>query len=658
MPTLAEVIYAVTFGEANTKELDAAERKALESKKRVGVAEEQLRRKIRSEIEKEATTRKRIEAEVEAEIDAAHKRQLERWKKNGERARSVLKGIAVGATAAAAGIIGIAERTSEASFELDKWAKTLGATTAEIQTIVATAEQFGAPADNTIEAVKTLRENLGEMERVGTGPAVESLETLGLTLSSIIDLPVEDQMAKLSEAFRRLPNQSERISVALELMGEDGRALLPVFAQGATAIREYGQEARDAGLIMSNETVAGGVAMRRELLAGKQQLAALVQVFGQAAIPIVREWLKSAMDWIKANRDLLQQNVKAWLERIASAIETVVTAGAKLIEMVGGAENAFMIAGVAVVGFQTAMLGIPGIAATVGFAIGALLFDLQGTTAELQQIRAEIQKLEGDQRRFKAGTNAIGVFSDLSKGGTALTANEVDFERFVTEARAGLSSSGPAERRAIESRIADARYMRSLDRDLAARKAFKASRKDAASADAKAVAKGRKAAGRGRKEDEILIDTNDDVVEQEFGDELRRLASRDGAGDVAVDEALTAAAQSLSRGDTLSVARKSAFGRLGASTGRDYTTPSSDPLLSQIFGEDVPDVELSSIARGAQPSVLISNITNNFNFDVDQEINGAGDPAGNARALVSEMRDQFQASIRKATRTVKVEFIR
>ena len=108
------------------------------------------------------------------------------------------------------------------------------------------------------------------------------------------------------------------------------------------------------------------------------------------------------------------------------------------------------------------------------------------------------------------------------------------------------------------------------------------------------------------------------------------------------------------------MARNAALGRLGSSAGVDLTVKKqTDPLLSQIFGdENVPDVQLSSIARGAEPQVLISNITNNFDFKIDQVIDGAGDPAMVGDLSGRAIRDFFQGSISAATRTAKVNFAR
>ena len=67
---------------------------------------------------------------------------------------------------------------------------------------------------------------------------------------------------------------------------------------------------------------------------------------------------------------------------------------------------------------------------------------------------------------------------------------------------------------------------------------------------------------------------------------------------------------------------------------------------------------MSELTRGAQPQTLVSNITNSFHFDVNQEMYGVGDANEVARSAVSSMRDMFQEGLERSTRTVQVVYAR
>lgn len=151
--------------------------------------------------------------------------------------------------------------------------------------------------------------------------------------------------------------------------------------------------------------------------------------------------------------------------------------------------------------------------------------------------------------------------------------------------------------------------------------------------------KSKRKGGGAKKKTEVELGPEDFEAEELFGDELRRLAEQSGVGQVAIDAAIKSAGESLKRGDHQKVARQAALSRLGSAAGQDFK-PSDDPLLSQIFGENVPDVELSKLAAGAQPQTLVVNISNHFETDVRNEFGAANDPAA--------VGDQVERSVRKA----------
>ncbi len=143
-----------------------------------------------------------------------------------------------------------------------------------------------------------------------------------------------------------------------------------------------------------------------------------------------------------------------------------------------------------------------------------------------------------------------------------------------------------------------------------------------------------------------------------FGEEFTRLGSRAGATEKAQAAALQAASQSLLAGASESVARKAGLGQLSSLTGAEFGG-GQDKLLSELLGdEQQPDVTLGEITKGAQPQTLVSNITNNFNFDINQTIDGAGEPGEVGNSIVQAFRDLFEGEIAAASKSTKIIFAR
>jgi hypothetical protein len=668
MPTLQELIFGVAVGKVDTSQLDQADKTIRGMVKQWrGLVERSLGRHAKAERERRQIVveeRKKIEAEIKAIEEAdekARKKMIAGWKKLGATIRTGAKAFAAVTVAAGAGLLKLSSDFADNAQELDKWADKIGTTTQELQRIEFAGAQVGAETDNVREAVKTLRENLGELERVGTGPAVDSLATLGLRLEDIIDLPVEEQIGLLSERFQNLPNQAQRVSVALELMGEDGGALLPIFAEGADALAEYGDEAERLGVVLDKDAIEQGVAFKKDLVATKAEIKGLVATFAGEALPIVREWVGEIREWIGQNRDLIRQKLAEFIERavealraLASIARAVIAVGGEIVELFGGVETAIIATTVAFGAFRLAMLGLPGlvagVSAAVGVTLGLLAADIAGLNDQITKLNARAAKNENIARRVGSANEASLTLGTASPAELARMSEE-EFETLVNTAlRGGKGDSAVAiaDRRRAEGRkeLESKRALQQFNADLQTGRGLEVARQRAGIFEAPTGRGG----GRGR------VDLS--AAESAFGTEVRQLASRFGAGETAVTAALTAGAQSLRQGPVGDVARRAALSRLGGLVGQDLTARGQDPLLSQLLGTDVPDIELSSIARGAQPQTLISTINNSFTFDSAFQVNGAGEPEQVAQQIALQLRESFQGAIAASTKTAKVVFAR
>lgn len=627
MPTIGEFIFDLAFGKADTKNLDDAERDA---------------KKVARDVRKE-------------------------WKEAGKAIAGAFKVAAASIVGATTGIVALTERTSAHAAELSRWSTTLGVTTKELQRLEFAGSKVGAETDNMREAVKTLRENLGELQRVGTGPAVDSLKTLGLRLEDLVDLPAEEQVARLSDAFQGLPNQAQRISVALELMGEDGRALLPLFAQGSAAIRGYGDEAEKLGVVLGDDVVAASVKVQQDLTSLKATLGGLVASIAGDAMPVVQEWLGELQIWISNDRELVRERVREFvaaliplLQSTAKLVATVAVNVAKLTEVLGPEGLVVAVGGaqVALAALRGGFIGLlphiaavtaavlAGTAAINGFAdakIKALQTKVEAGNQELETRKAR------DRKRLQGETDAQlrqRVRELEGSGAQKFVQDILDERQQIQGTLTGTLDSVNAQ---ANAQIAD---QQAVQAGLASSLGIVNGRR-----------RGRGGGGGGggrQRPQEFKTDAMSRKADELFGEEIRMLAEKGGVGEIAIKAALGSATESLQTGAAERVARQAALKRLGGLTGQDLGgTEVDNSPLSQIFnGENVPDVELSSLARGAKPQTLVSTINNTFNFDVTQEISGAGEPGEVARNAITSLRDMFQEGLERSTRTAKVVYAR
>ncbi len=620
--TIDNFIFGLAFGAPDVRNLRKAEKMAADTEKKrekqvkeAGRRIERLRTRIRNTqdrdekkqlqrqltnlrtYEKRAKSAYRQVAKEAREAGKAAERAAERRSRATREIRGGLvrgagglaAGIVGAGVAAGAGLVSMTKQVAENGAELQRWAKTMDVSVEALSTL---QEGFGlvaVPADNTREAIKTLRENLGELARVGTGPAKDSLGSLGLALEDIDGLDADEQMAVLADAMRDVQDPAKQLSIAIELMGEDGRHLLPVLRDGGDAVRALGMRAKETGAVMDQTLVESTVELDKNMAVLRGQLKGSANDISAEVIPAFNEWYQE-------NQELIDQDIAGVTRNISDAIQS-------LLPFLDTLTSGFRLASEAASGL-----------ALVGESLS-------------------IQFQEWSQGNFISDSEAFDRAS----------------ERRIR--RNQEASAARAERQAAQSAAAPV-----LADIRASQAAFgRAGRRSQAGAfEAAELSRGR-GGRRGRAD---AMGPEDLEADEMFGEELRRLAANSGVGDVAVNSALKAAGRELKGGAAQQVARQAALRELGGKAGVDFTKTNGDPLMSELFGSNVPDIELSKIARGAQPQTLVSNINNNFQFDIDQSIQSGADAGEVARQSAKMIRQGFESSIEKSTKTAKVTFLR
>jgi hypothetical protein len=93
-----------------------------------------------------------------------------------------------------------------------------------------------------------------------------------------------------ADQIQRLGPGTEATALAMQLFGEQGRALLPTLLQGRQGIGRLGDEFDALGGGLDNETIESVAELDRTLSRAKQQLMSLVMPIVQRAVPALQEF--------------------------------------------------------------------------------------------------------------------------------------------------------------------------------------------------------------------------------------------------------------------------------------------------------------------------------------------------------------------------------
>lgn len=206
----------------------------------------------------------------------------------GKAAQSMARGFQTVAGIIAGGAIanGILQIVNAAD-QLGDTAQQLNVAAESLQGLRLAAEDFGGSAQGIDKALGELQKNLGEAVTKG-GQAAEAFERIGLSAQDLKNLSVDEVFFRVATAISQQATQAERAALAQEFFGRSGRELVPLLSEGRAGVESLIQSYRDAGLILSNETVGALGDTERQLRLTKTAVTNLASEIVVALSPAIR----------------------------------------------------------------------------------------------------------------------------------------------------------------------------------------------------------------------------------------------------------------------------------------------------------------------------------------------------------------------------------
>ena len=166
--------------------------------------------------------------------------------------------LVAGAAAAGlvAGAIGLIKSRIGDARELRNFAQIAMVSTTFLQENAIALRRTGAEQDDFIDGLREMQLRLSEAAALGSGPAVDALKLVGLSLSDITGLDAPEQFDLIRKRIASIEDPARRLFVAEELLGGSSERLQGFLALTAEQLAEYRREAHETGQVLSEDTVA------------------------------------------------------------------------------------------------------------------------------------------------------------------------------------------------------------------------------------------------------------------------------------------------------------------------------------------------------------------------------------------------------------------
>lgn len=166
-----------------------------------------------------------------------------------EAAGKALQPLSTAASGILASLVGLGYKAVTASDDLNTLAKQTGFSTAELQKMQYASDLIDVSLEDMTGAISKLRKNM-------TGHS-DTWEQLGVSVAN-----ADGSMRNANDVFydtlaalSQIDNETERDQLAMDLFGKSADSLAGIIDDGGEALKSYGQEAENLGLILSQDTL-------------------------------------------------------------------------------------------------------------------------------------------------------------------------------------------------------------------------------------------------------------------------------------------------------------------------------------------------------------------------------------------------------------------
>ena len=312
--------------------------------------------------------------------------------------------LSAASAAALAGLGKLAYDAGKTADDLNTLSKQTGFTTEDLQKMKYASDLIDVSMEDMTGSLQKM------IKQMGSGS--DAFKTLGISITDS-----EGNLRNATEvwyetlaALSEVENETQRDTLAMDIFGKSAASLAGVIDDGGAALRAYGKDAKDLGLIMSQDTLNAANDLNDAIDLTKARLEATFLETGakvaETVLPIVEEMADEIADlfeWISQLDSGTIKTIASFLMfgAVISPILKLVSGGITLfngITMALGTLSGSAIPGVAA-SAATASTGIIGSLAAILPWVAAAVAAVVGLIAVFQQLKKEKQEAQAVENK-------------------------------------------------------------------------------------------------------------------------------------------------------------------------------------------------------------------------------------------------------------------
>lgn len=243
----------------------------------------------------------------------------DKFKNAVKGATKVVGAVSAGVTAGGTALFGMAKKASSATDRIDKMSQKIGLSREAFQEWDYILSQNGASVEGLRGGFKKMTSQIDKVVEAGetTGTAFESL---GMSIDDVKGKSREEIFSNVVKGLQGVKDETERASLASELLGKSSLDLAPLLNQTADSTENLRKKSHDLGLVMSDDAIDSGVKFTDTLDSLKRSFSAVVTKIGVSVMPTVQKFA----DYIIKNMPNIRKTFSKVFEVVEKSVKTAI----------------------------------------------------------------------------------------------------------------------------------------------------------------------------------------------------------------------------------------------------------------------------------------------------------------------------------------------
>lgn len=285
--------------------------------------------------------------------------QMEAFASKTKAAAEKTKGLSVAGGVVAGGLLANAYAAAKNADELNTLSKQYGVSTDDLQKWTYASDLVDVSVEDMAASYAKLTKQMGADAKVFDELGVATKNADG----SYRD--INDVWSDSLQALSQIQNETERDIKAQELFGKSAADLAGIIDDGGASLMAYGDEAQNAGLIMSSEALDGANQFNDAIDQLKGTVNASIMEAGASLAETLVPALETLVGWVTS--------VVTWFGNLDGTTQTVILVIAGLVAALSPALTLISTITTALPALQTAFAALTGPVGIVIAIIGALI---------------------------------------------------------------------------------------------------------------------------------------------------------------------------------------------------------------------------------------------------------------------------------------------